>query len=240
MSDCVEIYDICTECEITNVSSLTNKSSASVCQSIADWVNNKFADILEAVVVVSNESSGLYRVEVYPKNNKGLGIAWGSLTATANSAFGISYTEAGTTSSIANTADNGISLQLAITKLNYMKLKIIRAKDGIVVDFIAPEVSSNKSCNLIVLDDMSFMIFADGTVKKSVGGYITACGGMLLASQYGEKLLTKFTVPGANTLLGSVFVSDRTVSGNVPYTLNGKKYVDVGANTLYRSLALEI
>jgi hypothetical protein len=233
MSDYIEIYDVFKEVGMDDTSSLKNTSLAEALTPVADWINEKFSDILEAELYNFSTTSGYARIHMYPKENKGIGVMLGAFSTSANGQPGIGYIKSGST---------GGYCSFYAKNMSSVKLKIIRSDFGFVADFTAPTISATKNCNLLVSNEnnTAYMVYDDGSFASSYNGNVLECGALPLCSQYEEKMLSKITQPGENFLYEHMFVSDKIITGNVPYTMNGKKYVDVCANTLYRGFALEL
>jgi hypothetical protein len=241
MSNYVETYSVYEESGLT-----ANSTFREACEGIAAWINEKFSDILTAEFESLNESYGYCRVSVRGKGDSLTGFWFGNASAnTSDCRAGYicngSMNYDNTTGST-HTLNFGFNKPSFPANVLFMKLVIIRGKYGFAADFIAPSVNLNKGILYAKLDEgFSAVMYIDKLyVEKNGVCYET---GVTLPPQSNadKKVLSRFALPKTSILPEHLYLSDRFVGSNNPYTLNGKDYVDVLFDSgTYMGFALEL
>jgi hypothetical protein len=169
--------------------------------------------------------------------NKKIGFFYGAKDTTPTNAMGIKTGE----SSFATESGAYCDLSTSVF-VNNAKLKIIRLKNCFIADFYADGTTKN-ACRIMVADvggTKYAMAFRNNelymtTTTSGQNSY----GSFLKAQDYGKKNLTKFVFPWTDTWAEGFYETDCVVDSNVPYTMNGKTYIDISGGTGYRGIAVE-
>jgi hypothetical protein len=238
MSKYMTVYSVFEEAGLT-----LDVSLKEACEGIANWINDKFGDILTANVVTVNESYGTYRTEIYTKYSSKIccfvghglssslndryfctgyvtngNVLTNTTSTTANDAINFGYVRYNYEDKLSNLSNSPVSL----------KFVVIRGEHGVAADFTAPSFNSNKKVLYVGLDEgITVLVQYDKIYAEKNGAYYAT--DVTLPAQPGasEKVLSRFAIPKTGILPEHLYLSEDFVGSNNPYKLNGRVYADV-------------
>jgi hypothetical protein len=238
-------YNIFETCNLS-----MNNTMQEFCDTVAQWVNDTWGDILIAKSVVITENK-YARVEIYQKDNEGVGIYFGTSTNNCTYAGFIkngAYSVGTTSISVLQYTANSTSVtpaklsDLGTTDIVNLCLRVIQGDYGIAVDFVDTVKNADKKVDFVVCNDkkLSLLLQPSGAFYCSINGAYIDCGALQQLSYCDVKLLTKIALPKTNVIPEHLYVSDMWMGSNIPYELNGKNYVDLFCTTTYKGFAMEL